>query len=236
MRKSGKIMEDKYTIEVDGKIYAVSLVPKKIKRVIIKVDVNNNIALHYPLVFSRKQAISQLYKQKDWIDKVVRKNEINIGNMHIRDVAAGRKVWLFGNLFNIASSKGPEPFYIDGNTLYITGSLDRVLDRVRKTLRGQIATEFSRFADIFNKTDVRLTFRKMCSRWGSCNAKTGRITLNELLVHVPWNSIRYVIVHEFVHFFHPHHGKDFYRLLEKFYPAYKTALKELKKFAFVLRI
>ena len=120
---------------------------------------NNNIA-PITLVFSRKQAISQLYKQKDWIDKVVRKNEINIGNMHIRDVAAGRKVWLFGNLFNIASSKGPEPFYIDGNT-HITGSLDRVLDRVRKTLRGQIATEFSRFADIFNKTDVRLTFRKM---------------------------------------------------------------------------
>lgn len=228
-------MEEKYSIEIDGKIYTVALIPKKIRRVIIKVDVSNNIALHYPQTFSRNQAVSHLYKQKDWIERVVRKNAVSIANMQIQDVFSGRKVWLFGTLFNIAPSATSESYYFSGNTLYITGSLERVLNQIRNTLCEQITAEFYRCAELFHKSDVRLTFRKMRSRWGSCNAKTGKITLNTLLVHVPWEAVRYVIIHEFAHFAYSNHGKGFYQLLEKFYPNYKAALKELKKFAFVLR-
>ncbi|MDD4077445.1 MAG: SprT family zinc-dependent metalloprotease [Bacilli bacterium] len=239
LESANPIMNDKYTIEIDEKIYGVKLVPKNIKRVIVKVDYNNNIALHYPFTCPKKQAISHLYRQKPWLEKVLRKNEINIRNMHVKEVIAGKKIWLFGNLYNIASAQKPNSFYIVDNTLYITGNPERIIDQVRKTLCEQIKQEFTRFADLFKNCSDKVafvSFRKMRSRWGSCNAKTGKINLNSLLVHVPLICIRYVIIHEFVHFIYPNHSPDFYRLLESFYPDYKTAVKELKKYLFILRI
>lgn len=62
-----------------------------------------------------------------------------------------------------------------------------------------------------------LTVRKMKRRWGSCSSRH-EVTLNLYLLPMPIACIDYVIVHELCHMEAFHHGKTFYRLLERVMP------------------
>lgn len=63
--------------------------------------------------------------------------------------------------------------------------------------------------------------RNMKSRWGSCQPQKGIITLNAKMIAAPKEAIEYVVLHEFAHFIHPNHSKDFYGLIEKLMPDWK---------------
>ncbi len=73
----------------------------------------------------------------------------------------------------------------------------------------------------------KLKFRKMKSRWGSCNSKR-EITLNKELTRVGKNLIDYVVVHELAHLKHMNHSKEFHTLVDTYLPQSKAYRKELK--------
>lgn len=73
-----------------------------------------------------------------------------------------------------------------------------------------------------------LQIRKMERRWGSCTA-SGRVLLNPRLILAPTTCIDYVVVHELCHLKHPHHGRDFYELLERILPEWKVTKEQLEK-------
>lgn len=70
--------------------------------------------------------------------------------------------------------------------------------------------------------------RNMKSRWGSCQPQRGIITLNAKMIAAPREAIEYVVLHEFAHFIHPNHSKDFYGLVEKLMPDWKERKKMLE--------
>ena len=74
----------------------------------------------------------------------------------------------------------------------------------------------------------RLRIRKMTSRWGVCNIRNHNVTLNYMLSKYDICCLDYVIVHELSHFIHHDHSKDFWHLVEKYYPQYKKCKKMLK--------
>ena len=63
--------------------------------------------------------------------------------------------------------------------------------------------------------------RRMKSRWGSCQPQKGVITLNSKMIAAQREAIEYVVLHEFAHFIHPNHSKDFYGLVEELMPDWK---------------
>lgn len=67
----------------------------------------------------------------------------------------------------------------------------------------------------------KLKFRKMISRWGSCQPKRGSLTFNIALIETPMACIEYVVVHEFTHFLQPNHSKMFYTQLTMFMPDWQ---------------
>ncbi|MCM1187217.1 MAG: M48 family metallopeptidase [Lachnoclostridium sp.] len=67
----------------------------------------------------------------------------------------------------------------------------------------------------------QIKIRRMTSRWGSCQPVRGIITLNSRLIEAPRESIEYVVLHEFAHFIHPNHSKDFYAFVAKLMPDWK---------------
>ena len=75
-----------------------------------------------------------------------------------------------------------------------------------------------------------LTIRKMTTRWGVCNVKTKRITLNLELIKKDIKYLDYVIVHELSHLIHPNHSKDFWNLVGILEPNYKKLRKELNNY------
>ncbi len=70
--------------------------------------------------------------------------------------------------------------------------------------------------------------RRMHKRWGSCTPG-GKILLNLDLVKCPVDCIEYVLFHELCHLKHPHHGPEFYQLLERFLPDWKARKAKLEE-------
>ena len=73
-----------------------------------------------------------------------------------------------------------------------------------------------------------LTIRKMKSRWGVCNVKTKRVTLNLELIKKEIIYLDYVIIHELSHLLYPNHSKDFWQCVEDNMKDYKKIRRELK--------
>ena len=76
-----------------------------------------------------------------------------------------------------------------------------------------------------------LKIRDMETRWGSCLAKKGIITLNKRLLEAPRNCIEYVVMHELCHFIQPNHSKHFYSFLTMLMPDWKERKALLEKTA-----
>ena len=74
-----------------------------------------------------------------------------------------------------------------------------------------------------------LTIRKMTTRWGVCNTKDHRVTLNLELMKKPIYCLDYVIMHELSHLIHADHSKAFWSLVEENCEQYKQIKKILKE-------
>ena len=79
-----------------------------------------------------------------------------------------------------------------------------------------------------------IKFRKMTSRWGSCNFVRKILTFNYALINAPIEFVEYVVYHEFTHFIEPNHSKKFYLTLSNFLPEYKEIKKKLQKISIIL--
>ncbi len=74
-----------------------------------------------------------------------------------------------------------------------------------------------------------IKFRKMTSRWGSCNSSKSILTFNIQLMYAPPECVEYVVWHEFTHFLQANHSKLFYAELESVCPDWKLHRKMLKE-------
>jgi predicted metal-dependent hydrolase len=70
--------------------------------------------------------------------------------------------------------------------------------------------------------------REMRQRWGSMSP-SGRLTLNTRLIEAPIEAIDYVITHELCHMQEPHHGVQFFKLLERVMPDWERRKMRLEK-------
>ncbi|MFC3908667.1 M48 family metallopeptidase [Legionella dresdenensis] len=66
-----------------------------------------------------------------------------------------------------------------------------------------------------------ISLRTMKTRWGSCNIRDARITLNINLMKKPLVCLEYTLVHELVHLYEPGHNQRFYSLMTQFMPEWR---------------
>ncbi len=75
-----------------------------------------------------------------------------------------------------------------------------------------------------------LTIRKMTSRWGVCNSKLKRVTLNLELMKKEMVCLDYVIVHELSHFIEMNHSNHFWKVVGENYPDYREIRRKMKNY------
>lgn len=74
----------------------------------------------------------------------------------------------------------------------------------------------------------KLFIRDMKTRYGVCNTKLKKITLNLELIKMDVVYLDYVIVHELSHLVEANHSKAFWQVVGSVMPNYKEIRKELK--------
>ena len=135
---------------------------------------------------------------------------------------------LFGNVYDIVY--GFPDTSIEDNKIYTkdSKSLDKFLSKYIYSIYEE---RLNYWYNIFDENIPipNLKIRKMTSRWGVCNIKNNNITLNLELSKYNIEALNYVIVHELSHFIHHNHSKEFWLLVCKYYPNYKSIRKMLKE-------
>lgn len=105
------------------------------------------------------------------------------------------------------------------------------LDEQCRTIFAEIISEIYPVFQKYGVSMPTLRIRDMETRWGSCLAKKGVITLNKRLLEAPRNCIEYVVMHEFCHFIHPNHSRHFYSFLAMLMPDWKERKRALDRSA-----
>ena len=191
------------------------------------------------LIAKRRQQLNKL-------DELVKSRFIEMFG-DPKDNSNGWPVLPLGKLFTVSSSRGVrlkieknvrDTIFSDGVYLRLCVKdpddfarkqrmVTRYLDEQCRTIFGEIISEIY---PVFQKYGVpmpTLRIRDMETRWGSCLAKKGVITLNKRLLEAPRNCIEYVVMHEFCHFIHPNHSKHFYSFLTMLMPDWEERKKVL---------
>ena len=98
----------------------------------------------------------------------------------------------------------------------------------RADLKRRIA---ARLPEIERRTGLRCSgwsVRDMHTKWGSCNTRTCHVNFSLMLATRSDLELDYVILHELVHTVVPNHGPDFYALMDRFMPGWKSVRKAMK--------
>ena len=193
------------------------------------------LIVHAPKRISQSQLESMLMSKIDWIQNKLKAQQENalpafewkdgaslllLGNEVILSVApdtANRAVGYTPGLLRVAL---PQP-----------ENASQIAKKVIQWYRKQALTDFSRRLEILAaKLGVPtpdLFLSNARSRWGSCNSRQ-EIRLNWRLLQAPPHIINYVVAHELAHLKEMNHSAKFWAMVEKIYPDYKSAEKELK--------
>ncbi len=73
-----------------------------------------------------------------------------------------------------------------------------------------------------------LIVRQLRQRWGSMSPAS-RLLLNRRLIEAPVDAIDYVITHELCHIAVPHHGPEFFKLLDQVLPDWPKRKVRLER-------
>lgn len=109
--------------------------------------------------------------------------------------------------------------------------VNKFLDQQCRTVFGDVMDALYPSFQKYGVQKPSLRIRDMETRWGSCLAKKGIITLNKRLLEAPRHCIEYVVMHELCHLVHPNHSRQFYAFLTMLMPDWKERKLFLDKTA-----
>ena len=130
--------------------------------------------------------------------------------------------------------------FLDESEEWIAGSLAR--EKAREEASGGDGLSRELIIDFAEKSRARfemwerrmelqarrVTFKYMTSRWGSCNVRTGDISINVRLALFPGECADYIIVHELAHLVHHDHSPAFWALVAQYIPDWKSLRAQLR--------
>ena len=208
------------TYDIDGYLCNVIVEKKNNKNTYIRVKENNTILITTNYLTTKSMILSLIEDNKSFILKNLKRLE--------RREERNEKFLLLGVEYNIIIMDTKEVEII-GNNIYTPSlkKLDKWLsNEMKKLFQKRLDYYYNLFEE--NIPYPSLTIRKMTSRWGVCNKKLSKVTLNSELIRYDITKLDYVIVHELSHFIHFNHSKEFWNLVSKYCPLYKQVRKELK--------
>lgn len=209
-------------IEIDGIIYDVIIEKKNNKNTYLRVkeDLNIYVTTSYltPNFMIKKFINDNIPFIKKQLDKMEKRIEKKLDYYYL------------GEIINVVIIDNIKKTSFENNTLYVKNKseIDKWYKKQMKIVFKEHLDEiYSRFTE--SVPYPNLVIRKMSTRWGVCNKKLKKVTLNSELIYKDTKYLDYVIVHELSHFIHFDHSRAFWELVSENEPNYKKLRKELQE-------
>lgn len=206
-------------IIIDGKNYPLEIIKKNNRNTYIRVK-NGVIIATTNYLCTKKSIINLIKENEQSIKKMIEQDEKKINKKE--------NFYYFGKTYDIIYGFSEIEFTED--KIYAKDE-KKLTKYINEDIYNIFLERLNYWYQLFEeKIPVpNLKIRKMTSRWGVCNIKSHNVTLNYNLSQYDISCLDYVIVHELSHFIHPNHSKEFWALVEKYYPKYKECRKKLKE-------
>ena len=228
-------METKKTIAVAG--IEATLIRKKVKNIRVTiVPPDGEVRVTAPKLCPELLIRAFLAERIDWI----RTHRDAVKNKHAnepRRFETGETVPLFGTAYALRVLENQKKNGVTLEADRITLSLKAGATKERREAvlndwyRERLRTEIEHLMPLWSERTGLVPsgwiIRNMTSRWGTCNTKSGRITLNLQLAKYPLPCLEYVILHELAHLKVRGHGADFKALLDAYMPSWRARRKQL---------
>jgi len=225
------------TIELGG--IAIEVVRKDIRNIHLKVcPPNGSVRISAPLRTNLDVIRSFAISRVDWVKKHQQRMRERPQSMPAEYVD-GESHFLWGSpyLLQIRETKASAKVELIGGRLILdvrAGTKYRkkraLLDEWYRAKLMEALPELTRkWERLTGVIAGRLSVRRMKTRWGSCNTRTGHIRLNTELAKKAPECLEYVLVHELVHVLEPSHNHRFKALMDGFMPEWRSWRAELKK-------
>lgn len=194
----------------------------------------NDVKVTMPLWAPYSQALEYLESKKQWIKQ-------HLGEMPV--ITDGSYIGKSHQLRLEPSHSGAIQTRVTtdsvivkvpkGGSLQFTDLQHKILTASERALRAQSSTLVApRVSDLALEHGFEhrnISFKKLKSRWGSCDHDSN-LVFNIYLVQLPWELIDYVIIHELAHTKHHNHSREFWDVVKEYSPDYKRLRKSLKSY------
>lgn len=226
-------METQEIILPSKKLVCVEIERKQMKTCRLKVFPDQTIKLSTPKSTPVEWIRTFLEEKSDWIEAKLDKFDKTKGYAATAEIRNGMSIKMLGEdlIFSVTHSD-KNIVYKEGKIIHVCSTninnQDNLLILFEKWWRKEsfliLSVEMENLYPIVGKYEVaypKIALRKMKTLWGSCSVERGIVTFNQYLVKAKPACIKYVVLHELVHFVYPNHSKQFYDFLSIHMPDWK---------------
>lgn len=219
---------------------------RKRKTLEIRIEPPDNISVIAPKRASEKDILRMVETKANWIVKKLSELKEIEKLKKNKEYVNGESFMYLGRNYSleiIIDDTVSKPitklyqgkFYITTNTRdqdklkesmkiwYYDKSLEKILERVEH------------FQSYFSVKPNSIKVKEQKKRWGSCTSKRD-ILINWRISMAPADVLDYLVVHEMCHMVQMNHSSDFWNLVERIIPDYKSRRDWLRKYGIMLNL
>ncbi len=184
----------------------------KFKRLSLRININGEIVVNAPKRYTYAEIFNFFNNKKTWIEKhllFLKTQKEKLSNYDFKNY-----LYLFGKKYCKKEKGNSKSFYID------------VFKSILKPIVFDLSTKLK-----MKINNIQYTNSKRI--WGSLDSKNN-MKLNLILIMIPFDLVKYVIIHELCHSIEFNHSKHFWTLVGEYLPNYKELRKKIKEYDILL--
>ena len=199
-------------------------VSKRARHVRLAVKPFVGLEVVIPKRFPQHQIGRILQQHEDWITK-----QLQLHATSFHPLQLPTQIWLrlSGQDITVSYQRSQQPHLEQSGQLLTIShqqqeqALKLLRQWLRQQARQQLEPRLRALADELGFSYQRVTIRSQKSRWGSCSSR-GTISLNDQLMFLPADTVRYLMIHELCHTRQLNHSPAFWQLVASCCADYQT--------------
>lgn len=219
---------------------------KDVRRLSLRVGPDGRLRASVPRRTTHAEALAFVRSHQDWAARQLRLREEGLRQAR-EALGDGSGVRLWGTVLPLVTiedehARRPRAALEEGRVV-VRAAAGVSRSQRRAAIDALLADELVRRAlEVAPALEQRVgrhatawRARRMTSRWGSCNTRTGRVTLNLALATLDPRGLEGVMAHELCHLWVRAHDERFYEHLDQAMPDWRAVRRELRSHEAELR-